>query len=206
MQPVATHLICSELLLAVLEQAAQKPLSLLNTRIVIPEQHSLNARPYSQRLTVNPTQHAAHSFKHFSTVDGRRSSRRRHALASGAALSHSVSIVVICEAAAGNFAACVSTIPPAAVTPGTSLKDIACLGTVALGASGFLSTAAGSGSESSSLAPALRLLSCMTCLRRFCNSERNEVLPNVRGGGAAAAPSLSVAAALEDTFAFEGAD
>ena len=55
---------------------------------------------------------------------------------------------------------------------------------------------------SSSLAPALRLLSCSTCLRRFCNSDKNEVLPKVRGAGAASPTGTALAAA----GALEGAE
>ena len=60
---------------------------------------------------------------------------------------------------------------------------------------------------SSSLAPALRLLSCITCLRRFCNSDKKAVLPNVMGAGAAAAARPSPrATALDEVGAAEGAD
>lgn len=51
-------------------------------------------------------------------------------------------------------------------------------------------------------------LSCNTCLRRFCNSDKKAVLPNVSGAGAGEAPcpSPTDTVSLKDDCAFEGAD
>jgi hypothetical protein len=66
---------------------------------------SMHMHPYNKKK-----QRATHSFMHFSTVDGSRSRRRRHALASGDDASDGLSAAIStgCTAATG-CAACEST-------------------------------------------------------------------------------------------------